>query len=88
MKSQSDILKENPDLISFIVSYTDKDCKADWKTFQCYAVDKEHAVEQCINAYPDCNVFNTVPEKITVIKKPSESINVSFKEIPCGGNFR
>ena len=24
--------------------------------FQCHADDSEHAEEQCINAYPDCDV--------------------------------
>lgn len=26
-------------------------------TFVCHAIDTDHAEEQCLNAYPECNVM-------------------------------
>lgn len=28
-----------------------------WQFFECQAEDSEHAEEQCLNAYPTCNVL-------------------------------
>lgn len=28
-----------------------------WQFFECHADDDDHATEQCLNAYPTCNVL-------------------------------
>ena len=35
--------------------------------FQCHADDVDHAVEQCVNAYPDCGIVRIVADTIWTI---------------------
>lgn len=42
-------------LLPFTVTYTEPD-GIPWQWFNCMAEDVDHAEEQCLDAYPNCNI--------------------------------
>lgn len=58
MKTQLQILTDNPNLIPYRVTL--KECEWDKFTyvFDCYAEDDDHAAEQAENSYPGHIVYN------------------------------
>ena len=47
----------NKELLPFVVNYT---WKGERNQFACEAEDKDHAAEQCLNAYPGCEVTRII----------------------------
>jgi len=45
---------------SHYVAYTIEDEGHEWQYYNCTADDLEHAEEQCLDAYPDCEIREIV----------------------------
>lgn len=58
MKTQSQILADNPNLIPYRVTLAEEPGDKFTIVFDCYAEDDDHAAEQAENAYPGCLIHN------------------------------
>lgn len=61
MKTQSQILSDNPNLIPYRVTLAEEAGDKFRLVFDCYAEDDDHAAEQAGNAYPNCLIHNITP---------------------------
>ena len=58
MKTQAQILADNPNLIPYRVTFAEEAGDKLTLVFDCYAEDDDHAAEQAENAYPSCEIHN------------------------------
>jgi len=58
MKSDADVLKDNPTLASFVVTLNEDKGDESKTLFGCFAEDERHAKEQALNAYPNGDVIH------------------------------
>jgi hypothetical protein len=58
MKTQAQILADNPNLIPYRVTLAEDKGDRFTTVFDCYAEDDDHAAEQAENSYPDCEIHN------------------------------
>jgi hypothetical protein len=58
MKTQAQILAENPNLIPYRVTLAEERGDKFTIVFDCYAEDDDHATEQAESAYPACEIYN------------------------------
>lgn len=58
MKTTAQILKDNPNLIPYRVTFAEEPGDKFTLVFDCFAEDDDHAEEQTKNAYPGCVIHN------------------------------
>ena len=61
MKTNSEILADNPTLASYRVTLNEDAGTHLPIVFDCFAEDEAHATEQAVNAYPHGQVLTTTP---------------------------
>ena len=72
-------------LKGFMVAYTQPNDEL-WQFFKCQAEDGDHAEEQCVNAYPDCDVVGIYVAS-TVYAQQSERLKELQTCPNCGLEF-
>jgi hypothetical protein len=61
MKTSSQVLAENPNLLTYRITLKEECGDKFSIIFDCYAENDNHAEEQAENAYPNCDILTITP---------------------------